>query len=402
MAGFKGALFGASASGPTTPPVSPYTVEYLLIAGGGGGGGSGGTSNAGGGGGAGGYVCGSNSMTPGDTATVSIGAGGTCGWYCRQLPIFPGQSGWSAGCQGGCTTMTSPNPNYNNVVAHSGGGGGTHNFQLPLNTVYDAYTFYGASGPAPQNPRMCPYPVPGPAPAFRCGPGQGRPGGSGGGASGREGLYPCGSWGAPSCVPGQGNRGGDVQSWPSAAYKGGGGGGGAGSSGGDNWCDTPTTCGPPNRQCCSVGFGGSGGTGITWGPATYAGGGSGGSNYYDPTPAPLTNSCVDCIPGPGGGGGNGGYSGRFSPAAACAVLSASICGSNGTTNTGGGGGGGGAAQYPAINPVLPGPYARGGAGGSGLALFRYLGPPKGSGGTIFTPGDGYTYHCFTGAGTFTA
>ena len=53
MAGFKGALFGASASGPTTPPVSPYTVEYLLIAGGGGGGGSGGTSNAGGGGGAG-------------------------------------------------------------------------------------------------------------------------------------------------------------------------------------------------------------------------------------------------------------------------------------------------------------------------------------------------------------
>jgi hypothetical protein len=43
----------------------------------------------------------------------------------------------------------------------------------------------------------------------------------------------------------------------------------------------------------------------------------------------------------------------------------------------------------------------GGSGGSGIVILRYVGSQRGTGGSVATTG-GYTYHLFTGSGTFTA
>ena len=64
-------------------------------------------------------------------------------------------------------------------------------------------------------------------------------------------------------------------------------------------------------------------------------------------------------------------------------------GSNGSSNLGGGGGGGGGGQNQ-----------YGGNGGSGVVIIRYLGAQRATGGTVTSAG-GYTYHTFTGSGTFT-
>ncbi len=61
----------------------------------------------------------------------------------------------------------------------------------------------------------------------------------------------------------------------------------------------------------------------------------------------------------------------------------------GTTNTGGGGGAGGSSSPAGM------------AGGSGIAMVRYFGAQRGSGGTVISSG-GYTIHVFTTSGTFTA
>ena len=107
--------------------------------------------------------------------------------------------------------------------------------------------------------------------------------------------------------------------------------------------------------------GANGGSGSLWlDGLRYAGGGAGGGR----------NANAGGIGGPGGGG-NGGNS--FN----------SPTGSAGTPNTGGGGGG----------------DFTGKAGGSGIVKFRYLGTPVASGGTITYDGS-YTYHSFTGSGTF--
>jgi hypothetical protein len=42
-----------------------------------------------------------------------------------------------------------------------------------------------------------------------------------------------------------------------------------------------------------------------------------------------------------------------------------------------------------------------GAGGSGVVILRYLGPQRGTGGTVTSSG-GYTIHTFTTSGTYTA
>lgn len=109
--------------------------------------------------------------------------------------------------------------------------------------------------------------------------------------------------------------------------------------------------------------GGAGGDGvessITGTPQRYGGGGGGGANIAG---------------GPGGlgGGGNGTNNGTGAQ--------------SGAPNTGGGGGGG--------NPDTT-------TGGSGIVIIRYLGPPRGTGGTITQVG-GDTIHTFTASGTFTA
>jgi hypothetical protein len=64
----------------------------------------------------------------------------------------------------------------------------------------------------------------------------------------------------------------------------------------------------------------------------------------------------------------------------------------GTVNSGGGGGGGGE------NPISS---STGGSGGSGIVILRYIGSQRGTGGSVSSSG-GYTYHTFTGSGSFLA
>jgi hypothetical protein len=183
-------------------------------------------------------------------------------------------------------------------------------------------------------------------------------GGSGGGGNGDAGGTPNRTLGA-SGIAGQGYPGGNgVQSHA------GGGGGGAGGAGSN--APNGTTAGP-------------GGPGYTWDNGqTYAGGGGGGS-----WPSANVN---DAGVGGTGGGGRGSYNSNgdvttFGPR-------------TGTVNTGGGGGGSGANAGGGNRSAYV-------TGGSGIAILRYLGSQRGSGGTVTSSG-GYTYHTFTGSGTYTA
>lgn len=179
------------------------------------------------------------------------------------------------------------------------------------------------------------------------GKGGGNNGATGTGGSGGSGGGGGNSLGGPggAGTAGQGNNGG---SGYQPAFYGGGGGGGAGATG-TNGGSTVA---------------GTGGAGLNWQSigTFYAGGGGGGivSGY---------------TAGTGGNGGGG----------AGAVGSANA--TAGSTNTGGGGGGGAQASS--------------GSGGSGVAIVRYIGSQRGSGGTITSNG-GYTYHTFTSSGTYTA
>jgi len=134
-----------------------------------------------------------------------------------------------------------------------------------------------------------------------------------------------------------------------------GGGGGASTNGGDY-----------NVQ--DGGSAGDGGNGRTWfdSIARAGGGGGGYSGQIDPGKQAF---------GGIGGGGDGAVDGSRSATA-------------GEVNKGAGGGGGAGSSFPS------------GAGGSGVVVLRYLGTPKGTGGTI-TQSSGYTYHTFTSSGTFT-
>lgn len=173
--------------------------------------------------------------------------------------------------------------------------------------------------------------------------------GSTGGSGGGGGGYASGG-GIPNSgngyagTAGQGYAGGNYFSdnFP------GGGGGGAGSVGAN----------------ATSSAGGNGGIGINWKSlgTYYAGGGGGGSG--------------SAISYGGAGGGGNGASGTGAQ--------------SGTVNTGGGGGGG--FSYGG---------GGGGGGGSGICIIRYIGTPKGSGGSI-TQAGGYTYHTFTTSGTFIA
>lgn len=178
-----------------------------------------------------------------------------------------------------------------------------------------------------------------------------RNGGSGAGGSGNTNSasgYP------GSGTSGQGNDGG-TSGYSSPNYPGGGG-GGAGAAGGTGSSNTSA---------------GNGGDGLTWlDGVTYAGGGGGG--IYDSTSFSSGGS---------GGGGNGGGN-------------STTAGGNGTPNTGGGGGGTGGRVGGTTGQV-------GGNGGSGVVIVRYIGPQRGTGGTVSSSG-GYTYHTFTSSGSYTA
>jgi hypothetical protein len=161
-------------------------------------------------------------------------------------------------------------------------------------------------------------------------------GGSGGGGGGFGTVAKPGGLG----VIAEGKNGG------SGSSSGGGGGGGALISGSNALANL---------------IGANGGSGSLWlDGLRYAGGGGGGGKDFG----------SGGLGGPGGGGNGGNSFGAPT-------------GSAGTPNTGGGGGG----------------DFSGKAGGSGIVKFRYLGTPVATGGTITQDG-GYTYHSFTGSGTF--
>lgn len=167
-------------------------------------------------------------------------------------------------------------------------------------------------------------------------------GGSGGGAGGY--YNPYGGRGGAAGTPGQGNAGGGAG--PGRQSGGGGGKGGAGNSNGTG-----------------------GASSTIWGNAVAGGGGGGGSTYGTTSGAP------------GGGAGAGSGGSNFGS------------GTSATVNTGSGGGGSGSTSNQ-------GGVAAGGNGGSGLVVLRYTGAQRGTGGTITSPGDGYTYHTFTTSGSY--
>jgi len=184
------------------------------------------------------------------------------------------------------------------------------------------------------------------------------PGGSGGSGGGPG--YDTSS-AAGTGTSGQGNNSGLSSSTSSSYPYLKGGGGGAGAVGGS--------------ASSVTGLAGNGGVGLQYsisGTATYYAGGGGGGTH---NPANGSGSG-----GLGGGGAAGASGGKNA-------------GANATANTGGGGGG---ASTDSANSY------KGGNGGSGIVIIRYLSATqKGSGGTVTTSG-GYYIHTFTSSGTYVA
>lgn len=258
------------------------------------------------------------------------------------------------------------------IVAGGGGAGGS---------------FGGGGGAGGMLSGSSVYVTPGTAYSFTVGAG-------GGGGSGAQGLGTSGSNSSAFGYAGIGGGGGSAYGFstptaPSGKSGGSGGGGacnegsgtspggsgtaGQGNSGGSGFSGSPYIsgggggAGAPGGNAAGT-VAGNGGIGSTWNGTYYAGGGGGASYFY-------SNGSTAGSGGSGGGGAGTGGS--------------NATGTSGSSNTGGGGGGGGYST------------GTGGAGGSGVVIIRYLGPQKGSGGTVSISG-GYTYHTFTTSGTFTA
>ena len=262
-------------------------AQLLVIAGGGGGGGA----VYGAGGGAGGVAYSTGMTIPGASYTATVGPGGA-----------GGPSSTDFGTTGTDSTFGSaPQPAYR--IAKGGGGAGSY--------------------------------VPAPS-------GDGKDGGSGGGAcaipglSGGSALQPSQNPGVP--VTNSGFRGGNyTQSGGGYAPTGG---GGAGAQGGDT---------PDGAQ-----GGRPGGVGIEYSisgtPVYYAGGG--GASIYA-TAGPAGNGS-----GGNGGGGNGGNANNG--------LNGSSPGINGVDGKGGGGGGAHTGVAPQQNSTTSG-----GSGGKGVIIVSY-------------------------------
>lgn len=180
---------------------------------------------------------------------------------------------------------------------------------------------------------------------------------------------------------GGGDENGGCQTGGSGGGQGGDGGGSAGVAVIGQGCNGGTgggrTGGGGGGASATGNNGGSGGAGRQWlDGCFYAGGGGGGGGGNNQTLSVGGNG--------GGGTGSRAYSGGGTSGEPGGQSTA------GCPNTGGGGGGAGAG------------YLQGGqAGGTGIAVIRYFGPTRGSGGTISSC-NGYTYHRFTSSGTFTA
>ena len=256
-------------SGFWTCPAGVYSVQALIVAGGGAGGGGGSSTSGGAGGGAGGLLYSTSiNVVPGQVYSVIVGQGGSIG----------SGGGTSYASDGG----DGANSSFAGLVAIGGGGGRAAEINYPTGI-------------------------------------NGRPGGSGGGATRTTGTNLGGL-----AVYGQGNNGGaGADGWAGA-----GSGGGAGGSGNIGGTGSTSSVSP------------SGGIGLQFsisGSPTYYAGGGGSGNYGN-----------GGTPGQGGLGGGG------------AGNTSSNAGVSGTANTGGGGGGGG-GQGSSV----------GGRGGSGIVIIRW-------------------------------
>ena len=230
-----------------TAPSDVSQIEVLVVAGGGGGG------RWGGGGGAGGLIYNNQySVTPGQTYTVTVGAGG---------------AGWAGDAQSGGNAASGGNSVFGNLLAVGGGGGGN----------------YGNSSPGPTN---------------------GANGGSGGGGGSNGPTYNNTAHTGGTGFSGQGFAGGATGgAYQTGTVSGGGGGGGAGGPGAP--FGTPT--GGASLQFGISGtvsyYAGGGGGMQQTGSTLYAGGtGSGGSGGGG-AGAALTSAQADGVANTGGGGG---------------------------------------------------------------------------------------------------
>ena len=248
------------------------SVDYLVVAGGGGGGGWGG------GGGAGGLITnyGGTSLTLASATnyTVSIGDGGTAGYYTSSY--FAGGNGSNSYISGtGLTTITTI------------GGGGGGKYLSP----------YGTDGAA---------------------------GGSGGGAGATSAGQP-GSGSGGTGAAGQGNDGASSGSGGSF-YPGGGGGGGAGTAGIQSSTNEGGAGGDglqynitgTNIYYAGGGSGLSSRTDLNPGVAGGSGGGGTGGRYATASGTVSSTAAVNGTDGLGGGGG-GAYG-----------LSPYVCGAGGS------------------------------------------------------------------------
>jgi hypothetical protein len=127
------------------PPVTPFSLNYLVIAGGGSGGSAKWATNFGsGGGGAGGYLSGSATLSNLLTFTVIVGAGGPTGSIYDQI-----------GFNGSDSVFDS---SFLSVVSTAGGGGGRNGGSgggsladlpyLPIGLGIPGQGFNGANGPS--------------------------------------------------------------------------------------------------------------------------------------------------------------------------------------------------------------------------------------------------------------
>jgi len=306
--------------GITATIFPPSSIEYILV----GGGGGGVILDRGGGGGAGGYL----SSVSGELSGTNTSALSPLTNNGATLSVTIG-AGAAIGSDGSNSSIS----NENTTITAIGGGragnyaealGNASNFSAPFGNAY--------------------------------------PGGSGGGAVGRnDSDNPSGynSWGAGTA--GQGFRGGYSAHNAGAGWGSpGSGGGGAGQEGQK----------PPDSSSTARG-GGTGGNGIAssiTGSSVYRAGGGGGGGRYHSGAA-------------GAGGLGGGGTGSMGGGATA-----------GSANTGGGGGGG---------------YAYAAGGGSGVCIIRYLTssfpnlPSSTTGSPTRTTSGLYTVYTFNISGTIT-
>jgi len=398
------------ASLASLPP--PTVVEYLLVAGGGAGGLS--YLAAGGGGGGGEGQNATVIVQPGDSWTITVGAGGT-GYNIfppvfQPLIILP-----TAGNDSSISPL--------GIVAKGGGAGAGNCGSWPVNST---------------SPPIL-WSVPFQTPGSPFGGGQG----GGGGVCQAAPLTAVSNRFPQQTLPSPGKGGGGCgttngtapnppqRGTPVFGYStsnggcwriGGGGGSGAVPPANGNAGTTATFTGgtpPLGPSTCSnlmlcAGAGGDGFT-ISW-AGTFGGGGGGGvRNNIRPNCAGGTPPLFRCFDnricdnsGPGGSGG-GGTGPRFVSPDFAFYLSTS---GTGTVNTGGGGAGAGSTCMVPLSP--PGTAAWGcdtrsvqsvGTGGSGVAFVRYPANYRlaiaTTGAPTITIENGYIVYKFTGSGSIT-